>query len=61
MNLFKTFTLLWWQASVLKVGLLSVGIIIGALWSSFFRRYVVTLGVVAILTLSYVTFVWARQ
>ena len=30
MNLFKTFTLTWWQAGIFKVGLLALGIAVGA-------------------------------
>jgi hypothetical protein len=31
MNLFKTFTLKWWQAGMFKVGLLAVGVMNGIL------------------------------
>lgn len=39
MNIFKTFTLKWWQAGVFKVGMLALGISIGAYWHDVFGGY----------------------
>jgi hypothetical protein len=61
MDLFKTFSLTWWQAALFKAGLLATGIVIGAYWSAVFASYLVVLIVVAAICLTYVTFVWAKQ
>lgn len=61
MNLFKTFSLTWWQAGLFKAGLLAVGILIGANWNAFFTSYFPILIAVAVISLTCVTYVWAKQ
>jgi hypothetical protein len=61
MNLFKTFSLMWWQAALFKLGLLALGIAIGTYWSAIFSGYLPILLVVAAISLAYVTYVWAKQ
>jgi hypothetical protein len=61
MNIFKTFSLTWWQAAAFKVGLLGVGIILGAHWHEFFGGYLLPIGIVAAVSLIYVSYVWLRQ
>ena len=43
MNLFKTFTLTWWQTSFFKVGMGAAGIAVGAYWHEFFGNYLLIL------------------
>jgi hypothetical protein len=61
MNIFKTFTLKWWQTSLFKLGMLALGIAIGAYWHSFFGDYLPVLIIVAAVSLAYVTYVWWKQ
>lgn len=61
MNLFRTLTLKWWQAGAFKVGMLALGIAIGAYWHDVFGGYVLILLIVAAVSLAYVTYVWWRQ
>jgi len=61
MNIFKTFTLKWWQGGLFKWGMLALGIAIGAYWSAFFIHYLLVLILVAAISLAYVTYVWWRQ
>jgi hypothetical protein len=61
MNIFKTFTLTWWQSSLFKFGLIGLGIIVGAYWHDLFAAYFVPIGVVAAICLVYVTYVWWKQ
>jgi hypothetical protein len=61
MNLFKTFTLTWWQASIFKIGMLAVGLAIGARWHGFFGGYLTALIALSVVTLGYVTYAWAKQ
>ena len=61
MNLFKTFRLNWWQAAFFKSGMLALGIVIGAHWHSLLSDYLPVLILVAAVSLTYVTYVWAKQ
>ena len=61
MNLFKTFTLTWRQAALFKVGMWAAGITVGAYWHEFFSGYLPLLIFIAVISLGYVTFVWAKQ
>ena len=61
MSLFKSFTLTWWQAGLLKLAAACVGIIIGATWPEIFvpwRWELVLVGAVAGLC---VLRVWWKQ
>ena len=60
-NLFKTFTLKWWQTGLFKWGVLAVGIVIGTYWHNCFSGYLPVLIIVAVVSLAYVTYVWAKQ
>ncbi len=61
MDIFKRFTLKWWQAGLFKLGMLALGIAIGAYWHVFFDGRLFILILVAAVSLSYVTFVWWKQ
>lgn len=61
MNVFKTFTLKWWQTGLFKLGMLSLGIAIGAYWHAVFGNYLVVLAVVAAVSLTYISFAWWKQ
>ncbi len=61
MNLFKTFTLQWWQTGLFKWGLLAAGIAIGAYWHAFFAGYLQLLIMFAAVSLAYVSYVWWKQ
>jgi hypothetical protein len=61
MNLFKTFTLKWWQAGLFKWGLLALGIVIGAHWHALFADYLLVLIIFSGISLEYLTYVWAEQ
>ena len=61
MNIFKTFTLKWWQTGLFKWGMLALGIAIGTYWHDLFGRYLLILISMAMVSLAYVTYVWAKQ
>ena len=61
LNLFKTFRLKWWQASLFKVGLLALGIAVGSYWHSFFDGWLLLLILLAAVSLASVTVVWWKQ
>ncbi len=61
MNIFKTFSLKWWQAGLFKAGLLALGLAVGAHWYDFFGNYLPILISVAVICLAYITYVWWKQ
>lgn len=61
MNLFKSFTLQWWQAGLFKVGLLALGIAVGAYWHGLFTGFLPALIIIAAICLAYITVVWWKQ
>lgn len=61
MNIFKTFTLKWWQTSLFKLGMLALGVVIGTYWHLVFGDYLLVLIIVAAVSLAYVTYVWWKQ
>lgn len=61
MNIFKSFTLTWWQGALFKWGIFLLGIAAGAYWSAVFSAYIPVLLVIAVVFLIYVTYVWWRQ
>ena len=61
MNLFKSFTLKWWQVGLLKTSMLTAGVAIGAYWYETFSRCIVLLLVIAVLLGAYVSYVWWKQ
>lgn len=61
MNIFKNFTLKWWQAGLFKWGVFLLGIAVGACWPGIFRAYIAALFVIAAALLSYITYIWLRQ
>lgn len=61
MNLFKSFTLTWWQGSLFKLALLCLGLAIGSTWPDLFWDWTAFLWVIFLLAGSYVTWIWYRQ
>jgi hypothetical protein len=61
LNIFKTFTLKWWQAGLFKLGLLALGVAIGSYWTVFFGGWLPVLIAVAAVCLACVTTVWWKQ
>lgn len=61
MNIFKTFTLKWWQGGIFKWGVFALGIAAGAYWHDIFAGSISLLVIFAAVTLSYVTYVWWKQ
>jgi hypothetical protein len=61
MNIFKTFTLKWYETSLFKLGMLALGIAIGAYFHGFFGGYLSILIAVAVVSLAYITYIWWKQ
>ena len=61
MNLFKSFTLKWWQGSLFKISIVTAGVAIGAYWSEVFSPYLVLLILVAVVSGTYISYVWWKQ
>jgi len=61
MKFFKTFTLKWWQTGLFKLGMLTLGIAIGAYWHALFGGYLVILAILAAVSLAYISYLWSKQ
>jgi hypothetical protein len=61
MNIFKTFTLKWWQTALFKLGMLTLGIAIGTYWHALFGGYLHILTIAAAVSLAYISYVWWKQ
>jgi len=61
MNIFKTFTLKWWQGGLFKWSLLSLGIVVGAAWPAVFNPWRTELLLLFVITTAYITRIWWKQ
>ncbi|MFC1789728.1 hypothetical protein ACFLYY_01990 [Patescibacteria group bacterium] len=60
-NIFKSFTLKWWQSGVFKVTAISAGIYIGAYWADFFSGWLEVLLTIFIVGWIYLAYVWLKK
>jgi hypothetical protein len=61
MNIFKSFTLKWWQVVLFKLSLISFGIILGVYFQAFFLQWIVFVTILFVLAGLYITTVWWKQ
>lgn len=61
MSLFKTTWWKWWQIGILKLCVLSFGIVIGSYWPEIFLPYLTELLILTIALGIYVSVVYFRQ
>jgi len=60
-TLFTLVTFTWWQVGLLKLSLLSLGVILGATWPGVFVNWREVLLVLFVVPAFYVTYVWFQQ
>jgi hypothetical protein len=61
MNPFKSFTLTWWQAGLLKLSMASLGLAVGASWPEVFVGWRYLLLALFVVPAFYVSYVWLKQ
>ena len=61
MNIFRNYTLTWWQVGLLKLALLSLGIAIGSYCQATFLPYVTALAVLGLVLGAYIAWVSFRR
>jgi len=61
MNLFKDGTLTWWEAGILKVSVLCIGIAIGANWPQLFVQHTIFLVVLGLILGLYLIPAWFKK
>ena len=61
MNIFKSFTLKWWQIGLFKLSLLSLGIILGVYFQAFFLQWIVVVTIIFVALGIYIATVWWKQ
>jgi len=47
-KIFRDYTFTWWQAGILKVSVVCIGVAIGANWPEVFAKYTTLLIVIAV-------------
>jgi len=61
MNLFKTFKLKWWQVSLLKIAMVSFGIILGVYLKDVLENYLGIFWILFLIPATYITYIWWKQ
>ncbi len=61
MDIFKDFTLTWWQLGIFKFAMLSLGIIIGSTWPRLFKGWTRFLLPLFLVSAGYITYLWLKQ
>jgi len=61
MNIFKSYTLKWWQGGLFKISMISLGIAIGATWPELFMSWTPILWLLSILLAIYISYIWLKQ
>jgi hypothetical protein len=61
LNIFKTLRLHWYEAVILKIAILSFGILIGANWPTIVLDWATPLLIVAVVTSLYAILVWWKE
>jgi len=60
MTILKPLTLTWWQTGLFKLGLLALGVLVGACWPAAFAALIPALAAIAVATLAYITWIWIK-
>ena len=61
MDLFKPFTLKWWETGLFKWSLLALGILIGSTWPGLFQAWRMVLLLVFLFHTIYLSTIWWKQ
>jgi len=61
MTIFKPITLKWWQGSLFKFAMVSLGLAVGASWPDIFIRWRPELLVLCLFPSLYILRVWWKQ
>jgi len=60
-TLFTSFTFTWWQLGLVKISLLSLGVVVGATWPGVFVVWRDLLLVLFVVPAFYVSYLWFKQ
>ncbi|MFI5338252.1 MAG: hypothetical protein ACHQ7N_00240 [Candidatus Methylomirabilales bacterium] len=61
MKFFRSFTFAWWQLSLLKLSMASLGLAVGSTWPEVFAGWHTLLWVLFVIPAVYVSYVWLQQ
>lgn len=61
MKLFGKYTFHWWQLGILKLSIITLGLIIGASWSQTVQQVMYPLGVLFVISSVYIIVVSLKQ
>ncbi len=66
MNMFRDYTMRWWQVSLLKISMAAFGLAVGATWPGAFEGRLLWLWLIFLLPAAYLSYVfypkmWRRR
>jgi hypothetical protein len=61
MTIFKPITMKWWQAGLLKLAMLSLGLVVGASWPGIFIPWRAEFLLLFLLPSLYLLWLWWKQ
>lgn len=61
MNIFKSFTFTWWQSWLLKITMLSAGIILGVYLHDFFLKWIAVVAILCVVPGIAIIRIWWKQ
>jgi hypothetical protein len=61
MNPFESFWLTWWQAGLLKLSMVALGLAVGSTWPEVFAGLQTLLWVLFVVPGFYLSYVWLKQ
>ena len=61
MNVFRDYTIKWWQLSLLKVCMIALGLALGATWPGVVAPWTTLLWIVFVVPAAYLTFAFAPE
>ncbi len=61
MKFFRSFTFAWWHFSLLKLSMVSLGLVVGSTWPGVFAGWRSLLLVLFVAPAFYVSYLWVKQ
>ena len=60
-DMFRDYTMRWWQVSLLKVSMVAFGLAVGATWPGAFEGWLLWLWLIFLLPAAYLSYVFYPQ
>jgi hypothetical protein len=61
MKIFKSYTYEWWQIGIFKLGMISIGVILGSYFCDLFSKNLIFLSILAIISNIYIIYISIKK